>query len=176
MILPNGDFYVTNFDLSNHYESNIMVIEKYQPSKIWTAVLYDADQKYYYIKRFLLEVNTRKQNFLGENPKNRLMLLTDEVYPRIEVIFGGHDAFREALILDADEFIAVKGFKAKGKRISTFEVETINELEPNRFVPSENASESDDTEGNEEGNDTDDGQSTTDIIDEITGQMKLFDE
>ena len=64
-----------------------MVIEKYQPSKIWTAVLYDADQKYYYIKRFLLEVNTRKQNFLGENPKNRLMLLTDEVYPRIEVIF-----------------------------------------------------------------------------------------
>lgn len=176
VILPNGDFYVTNFDLSNHYESNIMVIEKYQPSKIWTAVLYDADQKYYYIKRFLLEVNTRKQNFLGENPKNRLMLLTDEVYPRIEVIFGGHDAFREALILDADEFIAVKGFKAKGKRISTFEVETINELEPNRFVPSENASESDDTEGNEEGNDTDDGQSTTDIIDEITRQMKLFDE
>ena len=176
VILPNGDFYVTNFDLSNHYESNIMVIEKYQPSKIWTAVLYDADQKYYYIKRFLLEVNTRKQNFLGENPKNRLMLLTDEVYPRIEVIFGGHDAFREALVLDADEFIAVKGFKAKGKRISTFEVETINELEPNRFVPSENASESDDTEGNEEGNDTDDGQSTTDIIDEITGQMKLFDE
>lgn len=80
------------------------------------------------------------------------------------------------LVLDADEFIAVKGFKAKGKRISTFEVETINELEPNRFVPSENASESDDTEGNEEGNDTDDGQSTTDIIDEITGQMKLFDE
>ena len=176
VILPNGDFYATNFDLSNHYESNIMVIEKYQPSKIWTAVLYDADQKYYYIKRFLLEVNTRKQNFLGENPKNRLMLLTDEVYPRIEVIFGGHDAFREALVLDADEFIAVKGFKAKGKRISTFEVETINELEPNRFVPSENASESDDTEGNEEGNDTDDGQSTTDIIDEITGQMKLFDE
>ena len=104
------------------------------------------------------------------------MLLTDEVYPRIEVIFGGHDAFREALVLDADEFIAVKGFKAKGKRISTFEVETINELEPNRFVPSENASESDDTEGNEEGNDTDDGQSTTDIIDEITGQMKVFDE
>ena len=49
-----------------------------------TAVLYDADQKYYYIKRFLLEVNTRKQNFLGENPKNRLMLLTDESYPRIE--------------------------------------------------------------------------------------------
>ena len=90
------------------------------------------------------------------------------------MIFGA-DAFEE-LILDADEFIAVKGFKAKGKRISTFEVEgTINDgTEP--FVPSENASESDDTEGNEEGNDTDDGQSTTDIIDEITGQMKLFDE
>ena len=92
------------------------------------------------------------------------------------MIFGGHDASGRLSSSMPTNFIAVKGFKAKGKRISTFEVETINELEPNRFVPSENASESDDTEGNEEGNDTDDGQSTTDIIDEITGQMKLFDE
>ncbi len=174
VILPNGDFYASSFELSNHYESNIMTIEKYQPNKVWTAVLYDADQKYYYIKRFLMEINSRKQNFLGENPKNRLMLLTDEAYPRIEVVFGGHDSFREPLIIDAEEFISVKGFKAKGKRVSTYEVETINELEPTRFAPAQAQEETTDNESLESSNE-EDIQSDSDIMDEITGQMKLFD-
>ena len=172
VILQTGEFYTTNFDLSNHYESNILTIEKFDANKIWTAALFDADQKYPYLKRFQLEAGNKKQNFLGENPKNHLLLLTDETYPRIEVVFGGHDSFREALILDAEEFIGVKGFKAKGKRISTFEIETINELEPVRFTPTNHQDENEDTEEEEE---KDKGQSNTDIIDEITGQMKLFD-
>ena len=65
-------------------------------------------------------------------------------YPRIEAVFGGHDAFREPLVLDAEEFIAVKGFKAKGKRISTFDIETINELDPVRFAPAEQPQEQND--------------------------------
>lgn len=171
VICQNGDFYTTNFDLSNHYEDNILTIEKFDSSKVWTAALYDADQKNPYLKRFQLEAGSRKQNFLGENSGSRLLLLTDEGYPRIEVIFGGHDSFRESLVLDADEFISVKGFKAKGKRISTFEIETINELEPVRFAQSKE--EQPDTV--EEIEDNDD-ISDSDIIDEITGQMKLFDE
>lgn len=174
VILQNGDFYTTNFDLSNHYEDNILVIEKYNSNKVWTAALYDADQKYFYLKRFLLEAGNRKQNFLGENPKSRLMLLTDEVYPRIEVVFGGHDSFRESLVLEAEEFIGVKGFKAKGKRISTFEVETINELDPIRFVTEEQPEDNSAEEETDVENVTE--QSNSDIIDEITGQMKLFDE
>lgn len=172
VILRNGDFYVSTFDLSNHYENNILVIEKYNANKVWTLALYDADQKNPYLKRFLLEASARKQNFLGENVKSRLLLLTDEYYPRIEVIFGGQDNFRETLILDAEEFIGVKGFKAKGKRIATYEVETINELEPTRFPKPESEPQTPDhVEIGEEEPD----QSTTDIIDEITGQMKLFD-
>ena len=123
----------------------------------------------------MLEAGSKKQNFLGENPKSRLMLLTDEVYPRMEVVFGGHDAFREPLVLDAEEFIAVKGFKAKGKRISTFEVETVNELEPTRFAPAEQPGDTS-GEGNPDNDDTGQTESDSDIIDEITGQMKLFDE
>lgn len=174
VVLRNGDFYTTNFDLSNHYEDNIQIIEKFDSNKVWTAALYDADQKYPYLKRFQLEAGSRKQNFLGENSKSRLLLLTDETYPRIEVVFGGHDDFREALVLDAEEFIAVKGFKAKGKRISTFEVETVNELEPNRFASAEQ-SVSVDRDNTPEDSDAKDDQSNSDIIDEITGQMKLFD-
>ena len=174
VILQNGDFYTTNFDLSNHYEPTILNIEKFDANKVWTAALYDADQKYYYLKRFQLEAGSRKQNFLGENPKSRLMLLTDEAYPRIEAVFGAHDAFREPLVLDAEEFIAVKGFKAKGKRISTFDIETINELDPVRFAPVEQPQEQNDDDGGEADLDPDADKSNSDIIDEITGQMKLF--
>lgn len=174
VILQNGDFYTTNFDLSNHYEPNILNIEKFDPHKVWTVALYDADQKYYYLKRFQLEAGNRKQNFLGDNPKSRLMLLTDEVYPRIEVVFGGHDAFREPLVLDAEEFIGVKGFKAKGKRLSTFEVETINELEPVRFASTSQSQEENNEGEGETELDSDVDESDSDIIDEITGQMKLF--
>ena len=175
-IMPNGDFYATNFDLSNHYEANMMTLEKYQPNKVWTAVVYDADQKYYYLKRFLLEATARKQNFVGDNPKSRLILLTDEAYPRVEIVFGGNDAFREPLVLDAEEFVAVKGFKAKGKRVSSYEVDSVNELEPTRFAtPEAEAAPIVSTDEEPESEPTDE-QSTADILDEITGQMKLFDE
>ena len=175
VILQNGEFYTSNFDLSNHYEDNILIIEKFDSNKVWTAALYDADQKYPYLKRFQLEAGSRKQNFLGENPKSRLLLLTDEAYPRIEVVFGGKDNFREPLVIDAEEFIGIKGFKAKGKRISTFEVETINELEPNRFASSDTAEPQAGDTGESSDEETDE-KSNTDILDEITGQMKLFEE
>lgn len=171
VVLRNGDYYLTNFDLSNHYEDNILVIEKFDANKVWTAALFDADQGYPYLKRFQMESSNKKQNFLGENPENRLLLLTDEAYPRIEVVFGGHDSFREPLVIDAEEFIAVKGFKARGKRISTYEIQTINELEPTRQPEPVRQSPEQPTEDDE-----DEKQSTTDILDEITGQMKLFDD
>ena len=176
VILNNGDFYTTNFDLSNHYEDNVQIVEKYDPNKVWSAVLYDADQQNYpYLKRFCFEAGSRKQNYLGDNKESKLILLTDEYYPRLEVIFGGHDSFREKLIIDADEFIAVKGFKAKGKRISTFNIEAINELEPVRFPEEkQEANEGDDETEETENLDPDNGKSEDDIIDEITGQMKLF--
>ena len=174
VVLNNGDFYTTNFDLSNHYEQNILVIEKYQPGKTWTAIVYDADQKYYYLKRFLMEASARKQSFLGENPKNRLMLLTDEAYPRVEVVFGGHDSFREALVIDVDEFTVVRGFKAKGRRVSSYEIASFNELEPNRLPEATSPESESEASSQVEETDEEEPQSHTDILDEITGQMNLF--
>ncbi|GHT30344.1 DNA topoisomerase IV subunit A [Bacteroidia bacterium] len=177
VILRNGDFYLTSVELSNHYEDNILIIEKYKPDKVWTAAIYDADQGYRYLKRFQPEASNRKQNFVSENPDSRLFLLTDEVYPRIEVIFGGKDQAREPLVIDAEEFIGVKSFKSKGKRITSFEVQTIDELEPTRFpkepeeTEQENSSEVDENKAVDEPE-----KSNNDLIDEITGQMKLFDE
>ena len=173
VVLNNGDFYTTNFDVNNHYEDGIRIMEKFDPNKVWTAVLYDADQQNYpYIKRFCFEAGNRKQNYLGDNRNSKLILLTDECYPRLEVVFGGHDSFRDPMVIEADEFIAVKGFKAKGKRLTTYAIDTINELEPTRQPEPQPAIE--EPEEEPENLDPDQDKSEGDILDELTGQMKLF--
>ena len=179
VILKNGEFYITDFDANNHYEDNIERIEKYNPDKVWTAVLFDADNEGYpYIKRFLMEATKRKQSYLGENPANKLVLLTDQVYPRISVSFGGADAIRPNMEIDAEQFIGVKGFKAKGKRISTWKIENIEELEPLRFPEPEEEEENSDEEiaqkQTEEDLDPDAGKSQQQVVDEMTGQLNLF--
>ena len=182
VILKNGEFYLTNFDVSNHYENNILRIEKYQPDKVWTVVLYDADQQGYpYLKRFVVEASKRKQNFLGENANSQLLILTDTVYPLIKVVFGGNDAYREPMEIDAEQFIAVKGFKAKGKRISTWSIGSIEELEPQRFPePEETEEEAEETEEAEitdEGDEqetSDSPETPSDIYKEEDGQLSLF--
>ena len=132
VVLENGEFCTTTSDATNHYDPNILRIEKFDPDKVWTVALYDAVQGYPYLKRFVFEAGSRKQSFLGDNPDSRLLLITDTSYPRIEVAFGEGDSFREPMVVNAAEFIAVKGFKAKGKRLTTYSVATINELEPLR--------------------------------------------
>ena len=182
IVQENGEFYTTNFDLNNHYDPGICVIEKFNANKVWSAALYDADQQGYpYLKRFTFEATSKKLNYLGENKDSRPILLTSIVYPRVQVIFGGHDSFREALEIDVDEFIGVKSYKAKGKRITTYAVESINELPPVRFPDESSSAEEDNEKENDDDNekeamieDPDHGKSETDIIDEITGQMKLF--
>ncbi len=152
VISSKGNFYTTNFDLSNHFDKDIMVIEKFDSEKVWSVALWDAEQKFYYLKRFQLEASQKPQNILGDNAESRLMLLSDIEYPRFEVVFGGNDAFRESLIIDGEEFIGIKSYKAKGKRLTTFEVETINEIEPIKFpaVKEETNSESEIVENNDE--------------------------
>ena len=169
-----GDYRVCNFDLTNHFPADIHQIEKFEEGKIWSAALFDADQGFAYLKRFTLEASEKPLNFLGDNPDSRLFLLTDVVYPRIKVIFGGNDDFREPLEIEVDEFIGVKGYKAKGKRISNFEVKTVEELEPLRFPePEPEQQETMKVEIDEENGEN--SISDADLRDEITGQMKLFD-
>ena len=183
VILSNGDYYLTNFDLANHYESNILRIEKYDADKVWTAVLYDADnQGYPYLKRFQMDATKKKQNWLSDNPASQLLLLTDTPYPRLQVTYGGADAFRGSEEIDAEQFIAVKGYKAKGKRLTTYALESIEELEPQ--LDPRNTSPASDTSDNSlsaesaeelEDLDPDAGKSEQQIRDELTGQLNLFD-
>ena len=160
VVLKNGEFYTTDFDSNNHYTTDIQIIEKFDAGKVWTAVLYDADQQNYpYLKRFTFEATVKRQSYMGENRRNRLVLLTCQAYPRIQVVFGGHDQFRESLVVEASDFVGVKGFKAKGKRLTNYTVDYIVELEPIR-VPEP---ETEPAESNEDAEprlpeDADDGQ------------------
>ncbi len=175
VVLQNGDYYLTSFDANNHYEANILRIEKYDAKKVWSAVLWDADnQGYPYVKRFFMEATKRKQNFLGENQLSKLILLTDQVFPRILVVYGGADEFRGQEEVDVEQFISVKGFKAKGKRLSTYQIESIQELEPLRFPEPEEEPEPQDADDEPEDLDPDAGKSEQQVIDEITGQTNLF--
>ena len=179
VVLTNGDFYTTSFDANNHYEATgIARVEKFDEEKIWTAVLYDADQQGFpYIKRFKMEraPQTRHLNYLGENTQSAPILLTDTPFPRLLLHYGGADAFRDATEIDAESFIAVKSVKAKGKRLTTLTLDSVEELEPTRFpeppaeeeAPAEPAAE--EAPAEEEVVET-----RQDIIDEITGQTRLF--
>ncbi len=178
VILKNGDFYTTNFDVNNHYEATgILRVEKFDDQKVWTAALFDADQQgFAYVKRFTLEraAQTRPLNFLGENPQSRFILLTDTYYPRLLVTYGEADAFRDPMEVDVEAFIGVKSFKAKGKRLTTCAVEKIEELEPLRMPESEE-SEAVETDADvEENAEQIAEESREDVLDEITGQGRLF--
>ena len=183
VILSNGDYYLSNFDLANHNESNILRIEKYDADKVWTAVLYDADnQGYPYLKRFQMDATKKKQNWLSDNPASQLLLLTDTPYPRLQVTYGGADAFRDSEEIDAEQFIAVKGYKAKGKRLTTYALESIEEQDPqldprnsSQTSPASAPSPSADSAEELEDLDPDAGKSEQQIRDELTGQLNLFD-
>jgi topoisomerase IV subunit A len=130
VITKNGFFRIAGFDLSNHFEDNILIIEKFRPGKVYSAVYWDAEQKYYYVKRFTIEESEKPQCFINENPESKLISLTEVEYPRFEIHFGGKHKDRDNEIIEVAEFIGVKSFKAKGKRLTSYMVENIQEIEP----------------------------------------------
>ncbi|MDD7604319.1 MAG: DNA gyrase/topoisomerase IV subunit A [Candidatus Limisoma sp.] len=176
VVLKNGQFYTSTFDATNHYEDNILFIEKFRPKVVWTAVLNDADQGYPYIKRFAFEATAKKQSFIGENADSQLLLISDKKYPRFRVVFGGVDEFREPLVVDAVDYIGEKSYKAKGKRLTTYTVGNIEEIEP-REVPEEEveAVPEVDIEPAKVVK-SDDIINQNDVRDELTGQMRLFED
>ncbi len=170
IILSNYDYYITSFDENNHYESNILRVEKYDAQKVWTMILWDADNRCYNLKRSTLEARATKQNLVGDTERFQMAtvvdgeklsidarrqgqpLLTDVLYARFRVTLGKPDDFRPALVIEADDFIPVRSIGTKGKRLTNYNVALIEELEPTRV--SEPEPEDDDN------NETDDEETT----------------
>jgi topoisomerase-4 subunit A len=131
VLYKRGDYQLYNYDLSNHFESDILTIEKFDNGKVLSVVYFDAEQQFYYVKRFEIEDSEGKIfRFIGDNPDNKLVSVTWVRYPRLELEFGGKNAERDNEIIEIAEFIGVKSWKAKGKRLSNYVVGNIKEIEP----------------------------------------------
>lgn len=167
VITKKGEYYQTNFDLTNHYPEDFLVIEKFNEKTVWSAAYFDADRDYYYIKRFQIDPTTRPQSFIGENSKSVLVRLTKVEYPRLEIKFGGEDKNREKEIIEVAEFINVKGVKAIGKRLTNYQVAKINELEP-LIKPKEKEKEEGDEDDDDQAPAKDEKNGSKD------GQMSIF--
>lgn len=148
VITKSGIIRLSGPELSAHFEEDVIVLRKFDPSLLFTAVYYDGEQKYHYIKRFQPELNEKPVSYIDEHPKSRLVHLSMNDFPRLEIKFGGKHKKNEPLVIEAADFIAVKGVKAKGKRLSTHEISAVTELEPLRFKPAESK---DDNSGPEPG-------------------------
>lgn len=143
VITTTGDYYLTTFDLTAHFDQNILRIEKFDAEKVWTLALWNADLGYYYAKRFTFDATMKQQNMLGENKESRIVLLTDREEPVFRLVFS--DEAREAQEIAMAEFIDEKSPKAKGKRLSTLEISRIEDITPEPEPEEDSASEGEDS-------------------------------
>lgn len=130
-IFKDGTFYTTSFDVSNRYQGEVIKIEKFNPNKTYTALYYDGAAKAFYVKRFsfVLSDNT-PLSFIAPGAKSYLVDISEDKHPQFQVIFGGKYEHRDPENVDAEEFIAKKGYAAKGKKCHQYDLKEVKFIEP----------------------------------------------
>ena len=130
-IFKDGTFYTTSFDVSNRYQGEVIKIEKFDPNKTYTALYYDGTAKAFYVKRFsfVLSDNT-PLSFIAPGAKSYLVALSEDRHPQFQVIFGGKYEHRDPENVDAEEYIAKKGYAAKGKKCHQYDLKEVKFIEP----------------------------------------------
>lgn len=130
-IFKDGTFYTTSFDVSNRYQGEVIKIEKFDPNKTYTALYYDGAAKAFYVKRFsfVLSDNT-PLSFIAPGAKSYLVALSEDKHPQFQVIFGGKYEHRDPENIDAEEYIAKKGYAAKGKKCHQYDLKEVKFIEP----------------------------------------------
>jgi len=147
-----GQYYTTGYDTGHHFPEDTIRVEKYAPDRIYSVAYYDADSRYYYLKRFAAEASdNRMQSFIDDsNPRSRMTALSADRYPQLEITYGGAHRTRPADLVDVEQFIGVKSHRAKGKRLTTYDVAALRFTEPLRPDPDETSAGN----GNGEADDT----------------------
>lgn len=142
VITTTGDYYLTTFELTAHFDQNILRIEKFDADKVWSLAMWNADLGYYYGKRFQLDAQPKSQNMLGDNSSSRIVILTDRDKAMFRLVFT--DDTKPDMDIIMSDFIDVKSPKAKGKRFSTLDITRIEDITPvHEPAPSEDSNEND---------------------------------
>lgn len=132
VIRNDGNYYLSTFDLTAHFDTDIFRIEKYNKDKVWSLAMWNAEQKYYYAKRFYLDAQSKTQNLLGTDCNNKIVILTDIENPIFEA--KTTDNNKPSIEIIMNDFIEIKSVKAKGKRITTLEVTEISDITPEPII------------------------------------------
>ena len=125
-----NQYYITGFDVQQHFPDDTIRVERFVADRVYAVCYYDGEQKYYYMKRFQLEASDKTQYFLEEGAPMRFVAMSYVPGSTLEVTFGGSHAQRPQEVVDVDEFIGVKSHRAKGKRITTYDVDSLRFIEP----------------------------------------------
>ena len=131
VICKDGTYYTTSFDLSTHFQGDMMRVEKFDPEKTFSALYYDGPAKAWYIKRFGFEPNSGiAVSFIAEGKGSKLVELSEDRWPQLRVVFGGKNANKEPELIDVEQYIGKKGFRAKGKKVSWLDIKSVSFAEP----------------------------------------------
>jgi len=161
IITKSGDYRLSVADPTIHFEDDLRKIEKFNPEKVMSVVYFDASQDYFYAKRFQFDPTERLTPFIDDSAGSRVVLISEEKYPRVKLIFGGKHEYRQDEIIDLTEFIGIKGVKARGKRLTTYQLSKIEEIEPlhpEEETPGDKLENEDPIEGGNNEDDNDNSQ------------------
>ena len=125
-----NQYYITGYDLGQHFPDETVRVSRYEPDRVYSVCYYDRSQQFYYMKRFTAEMSDKMQFFLDEDGQADLVAVTERTGAKLEITYKGAHASRPADEVDVDEFVGVKSHRAKGKRLTTYEVATLRFIEP----------------------------------------------
>ena len=169
VITTNGDYYLTTFDLTAHFDQNIWRIEKFDRDKVWSLAMWNADLGYYYGKRFQLDAQLKVQNMLGENSDSKMTILTDREEAMFRITFV--DDTKLPIDVNMSDFIEAKSAKAKGKRFSTLDIAKIEDITPESEVVEEIYDEGEEVIDESATNNAPESQSAVDVPFTITNEV-----
>jgi topoisomerase-4 subunit A len=136
IISQSGKLKVIIPELTTHFDEDMVVLEKWLPNKPISAIYYDGEKERYYIKRFLVENETKEDVFISEHANSQLEVVSTDYRPQAEVVFTKIKGVqKESLLVDIESFITIKGFKAQGNQLTTDKIKQVNLLSPLPFEP-----------------------------------------
>lgn len=158
VVLSNGTYMLTGAPFAARFDEKPLIIEKYSATKIFSAVYRDGVQKMHYLKRFRFDDTSKEQLFIPDEPKMELISINSDIYPSLTIKYVNKKGDKETEMVDVDAFISVKGIKAKGKRLSNFDLKKAEFGEPLEKLESAFAEIAEpDNESLDTGNDSDTG-------------------
>ncbi len=129
-------YYTTGYDLGHHFPEDLISVEKFDSARVYSVVYFDKVAGYFYLKRFNAESGDKMQHFLDEDGSMQLIAISSDERPRLEITYKGAQASRPADTVTVADFIGIKSHRAKGKRLSTYDIDTLTFIEPEE-IPEE---------------------------------------